>query len=43
MGSERRLARAAPLPGLPGLAERGITDGQIDQMLVRNPRDFFAA
>jgi phosphotriesterase-related protein len=28
---------------LPGLKERGVTDGQIDQMLVRNPRDFFAA
>jgi len=27
---------------LPGLRERGVTDDQIEQMLVRNPRDFFA-
>lgn len=27
---------------LPGLKDRGVTDDQIDQMLVRNPRDFFA-
>jgi phosphotriesterase-related protein len=27
---------------LPGLKERGVTDDQIDKMLVRNPRDFFA-
>src|SRR6185437_6057771 len=27
---------------LPGLAERGVTGSQIDQMLVRNPRDFLA-
>jgi len=26
---------------LPGLAERGVTAGQIEQMLVRNPREFF--
>jgi phosphotriesterase-related protein len=26
---------------LPGLAERGVTDSQIEQMLVRNPREFF--
>ena len=26
---------------LPGLRERGVTDDQIDQMLVRNPREFF--
>jgi phosphotriesterase-related protein len=28
---------------LPGLRERGVTDGQIDQMLIRNPRAFFAS
>jgi phosphotriesterase-related protein len=28
---------------LPGLRERGVTDDQIDQMLIRNPRDFFSA
>ena len=28
---------------LPGLRERGITGDQIEQMLVRNPREFFAA
>lgn len=28
---------------LPDLRERGVTDDQIDTMLVRNPRDFFAA
>ncbi len=27
---------------LPGLAERGVSDDQIDQMLTANPRDFFA-
>jgi phosphotriesterase-related protein len=27
---------------LPGLRERGVSDDQIDQMLVRNPRDFFS-
>jgi phosphotriesterase-related protein len=27
---------------LPGLRERGISGDQIEQMLVRNPRDFFA-
>lgn len=27
---------------LPGLRERGVTDERIEQMLVRNPRDFFA-
>lgn len=27
---------------LPGLRERGVTDDQIEQMLVRNPRDFFS-
>jgi phosphotriesterase-related protein len=27
---------------LPGLKDRGVTDDQINQMLVRNPRDFFA-
>jgi phosphotriesterase-related protein len=26
---------------LPGLRERGISEDQIEQMLVRNPRDFF--
>ena len=26
---------------LPGLRDRGVTDGQIEQMLVRNPREFF--
>ena len=26
---------------LPGLRERGVTDQQIEQMLVRNPREFF--
>jgi len=26
---------------LPGLRERGVTDDQIEQMLVRNPREFF--
>lgn len=28
---------------LPGLKDRGVTGDQIDQMLVRNPRAFFAA
>jgi phosphotriesterase-related protein len=28
---------------LPGLRERGITESQLEQMLIRNPRDFFAA
>jgi phosphotriesterase-related protein len=28
---------------LPGLRQRGITESQLEQMLVRNPRDFFAA
>jgi len=28
---------------LPGLRDRGVSDGQIEQMLVRNPREFFAA
>ncbi|HYK33747.1 MAG TPA: phosphotriesterase-related protein, partial [Streptosporangiaceae bacterium] len=27
---------------LPGLKDRGVTDDQINQMLVQNPRDFFA-
>ncbi|MBO0818760.1 MAG: phosphotriesterase [Actinobacteria bacterium] len=27
---------------LPGLRERGVTDDQIGQMLVRNPREFFS-
>ena len=27
---------------LPGLRDRGVTDDQIEQMLVRNPRDFFS-
>jgi phosphotriesterase-related protein len=27
---------------LPGLRERGVTDEQIEQMLVGNPRDFFS-
>jgi phosphotriesterase-related protein len=27
---------------LPGLKDRGVADDQIEQMLVRNPRDFFA-
>jgi Predicted metal-dependent hydrolase with the TIM-barrel fold len=27
---------------LPGLRERGVTDDQIEQILTRNPRDFFA-
>jgi phosphotriesterase-related protein len=27
---------------LPGLRERGITEDQFEQMLVRNPREFFA-
>jgi phosphotriesterase-related protein len=27
---------------LPGLKDRGVTDDQIEQMLVRNPRGFFA-
>ncbi len=27
---------------LPGLRERGVSDQQIEQILVRNPRDFFA-
>ena len=27
---------------LPGLRERGVTDDQIEQILMRNPRDFFA-
>ena len=26
---------------LPGLAERGVTADQMEQMLVRNPREFF--
>jgi phosphotriesterase-related protein len=28
---------------LPGLREHGISEDQIDQMLARNPRDFFSA
>ena len=28
---------------LPGLRNRGVTDDQIEQMLIRNPRDFFGA
>src|SRR5215471_10702993 len=28
---------------LPGLRERGVSDDQIEQMLIRNPRDFFCA
>jgi phosphotriesterase-related protein len=28
---------------LPGLRERGVTDDQIEQMLMRNPREFFGA
>lgn len=27
---------------LPGLRERGVSDEQIEQILIRNPRDFFA-
>jgi phosphotriesterase-related protein len=27
---------------LPGLRERGVSDDQIEQMLVRNPREFFS-
>jgi len=27
---------------LPGLRERGVTDDQIEQMLLRNPREFFS-
>jgi phosphotriesterase-related protein len=27
---------------LPGLRERGVTDDQIEQILVRNRREFFA-
>jgi phosphotriesterase-related protein len=27
---------------LPGLRERGVAEDQIEQMLIRNPRDFFA-
>jgi phosphotriesterase-related protein len=27
---------------LPGLRDRGVPDDQIEQMLLRNPRDFFA-
>jgi phosphotriesterase-related protein len=27
---------------LPGLRDRGVSDDHIDQMLVRNPREFFA-
>jgi phosphotriesterase-related protein len=27
---------------LPGLRDRGVSDDQIEQILVRNPRDFFA-
>jgi len=27
---------------LPGLRERGVSEGQIEQMLVRNPREFFS-
>jgi phosphotriesterase-related protein len=27
---------------LPGLHQRGVTDDQVMQMLIRNPRDFFA-
>jgi phosphotriesterase-related protein len=27
---------------LPGLRERGVSDDQIEQILMRNPRDFFA-
>lgn len=26
---------------LPGLRDRGVTDAQIEQMLIRNPREFF--
>ena len=28
---------------LPGLREHGVSEDQIDQMLVHNPREFFAA
>ncbi|MDR2986273.1 MAG: hypothetical protein LBV34_15665 [Nocardiopsaceae bacterium] len=28
---------------LPGLKDRGVTDDQIEQMLIRNPREFFSA
>jgi len=28
---------------LPGLRVRGVTDDQIEQMLIRNPREFFGA
>jgi hypothetical protein len=27
---------------LPGLRDRGVPDDQIEQILVRNPREFFA-
>jgi phosphotriesterase-related protein len=27
---------------LPGLHDRGVSEDHIDQMLVRNPREFFA-
>jgi phosphotriesterase-related protein len=27
---------------LPGLRERGVSDDDIEQILMRNPRDFFA-
>src|SRR5262249_62360131 len=28
---------------LPGLRDRGVTDDQIELMLIRNPREFFSA
>jgi len=28
---------------LPGLHDRGVTDDQVEQMLIRNPREFFGA
>ena len=28
---------------LPGLRDRGVTDDQVEQMLIRNPREFFGA
>jgi phosphotriesterase-related protein len=27
---------------LPGLRDRGVPEGDLEQMLVRNPREFFA-
>jgi predicted metal-dependent phosphotriesterase family hydrolase len=39
---ENRRCRYIHSALLPGLRERGVSDDQIDQMLIRNPRDFFA-